>query len=303
MKNTVYSPSQSVQKAYLKESVDESDIRLFKDEMAVLLDEIDEYESEEHNKNLVVKFLGKALYNNIEYKVNTYQSTDLAIYKSNRPVVIFEFKGPGRPDMVSQDNLNKKSLHELVLYYIREEVGKKNNGITHLIITDCVHYFVFEKKLFYNLFARNKKFTQKVLEADNNKAYGTDYIYNEIIKPVVEQVEDKFEYTYFDLSEFKGGLRKDDILRTRKFIAVYKFLSPTNLLRLPFNSDHNTLNRGFYRELLYIMGVEEVVKNDVRKITRLNKNVQKYSLVEQAWSKLEDYPLQSDDKRFDIDYP
>lgn len=123
MKNTVYSPSQSVQKAYLKESVDESDIRLFKDEMAVLLDEIDEYESEEHNKNLVVKFLGKALYNNIEYKVNTYQSTDLAIYKSNRPVVIFEFKGPGRPDMVSQDNLNKKSLHELVLYYIREEVG------------------------------------------------------------------------------------------------------------------------------------------------------------------------------------
>lgn len=300
MKNTIYSPSESVQKAYLKESVDESDIRLFKNEMAVLLDEINEYESEEHNKNLVVKFLSKTLYNRNVYMVNTYQKTDLAIYKSNKPLVVFEFKGPGRPDMVTQDCLNKKSLYELVLYYLREEVGNKNNGITHLVITDCVHYFVFEKKLFYNLFARNKKFAQKVLDADNNKANGTDYIYNEIIKPVVEQIEHKFEYTYFDLSDFKSGLRKDDILRTRKFIAVYKFLSPAHLLRLPFNSDHNTLNHGFYRELLYIMGVEEVTKDNVRKITRIAKNAQKYSLVEQAWSRLEDYPLLNDDKRFDV---
>jgi len=300
MKNTVYSPSQSVQKAYLKECVNESDIRLFKNEMAALLNDIDEYESEEHNKNLVIKFLSKTLYTNNVYKVNTYQSTDLAIYKQDKPVVIFEFKGPGRPDMVTRDNLNRKSMYELVLYYIREETGKKNNGLTHLIITDCVHYFVFEKKLFYNLFARNKKFAQKVLDADADKANGTDYIYNEIIKPVVEQVEGKFEYTYFDLGDFQNGLKRDAILHTHNFIAVYKFLSPTHLLRLPFNSDHNTLNMGFYRELLYIMGVEEVTKDNVRKITRLHKGSQKYSLVEQAYAKLEDYSLQSEDERFDV---
>lgn len=77
--------------------------------------------------------------------------------------------------------------------------------------------------------------------------------------------------------------------------------SPTNLLKLPFKSDHNTLNRDFYIELLYIMGVEELTDNGVKKIKRLKSNRQSYSLVEQTFAKLEDYSsIENEDQQFEV---
>ena len=144
-------PSQSILKNYLKEPVRIDDINLFRDSLKRLLNEINEDETEEFNKNLVIHFLRNSLYRDRRFLVNTYRRTDLAIYvdaatQEEHPVVLFEVKGPGRPDMVSHDNMNKKAMHELVLYYLIEEVEKKNNDIKHLIITDCRQFFIFEKK-------------------------------------------------------------------------------------------------------------------------------------------------------------
>lgn len=58
MCGTIYSPRQKVQKSYLKEGVKAADIRLFRNKMQELLSNINEYESEEYNKNAVIKFLG-----------------------------------------------------------------------------------------------------------------------------------------------------------------------------------------------------------------------------------------------------
>ncbi len=296
---TIYSPSQCVQKAYLKDKVNTTDIKAFRDSMAEMFNDINAEESEEFNKNLVIKFLNDSVYKNSSYRVNTYQRTDLAIYKESHPIVLFEFKGPGRPDMVTRQDLNKKSIYELILYYLREEVKNKNNGITHLVITDCVHYFVFEKKLFYRLFARSKRFAKSVLDVDSMGTGDNNYIYNNIIRPEVESVIDKFEYTYIDLSEFSRSLRRDDIMRTRKFVATYKFFAPIHLLRLPYTDDHNSLDKNFYRELLYIMGVEEVVDDKVHKIVRLKRNAQRFSLMEQTFAKLEDYGFGEDKKEIE----
>ena len=144
-------PSQSILKNYLKEPVRIEDINLFRDSLKRLLNEINEDETEEFNKNLVIHFLRYSLYSDRHFLVNTYGRTDLAIYvdaatQEEHPVVLFEVKGPSRPDMVSHDNMNKKAMHELVLYYLIEEVEKKNNDIKHLIITDCRQFFIFEKK-------------------------------------------------------------------------------------------------------------------------------------------------------------
>jgi len=39
---------------------------------------------------------------------------------------------------------------------------------------------------------------------------------------------------------------------------IYKLIHPKlQLLKEPFASDSNELNKGFYRELLYIMGLKE----------------------------------------------
>ena len=159
----ILTPNQSVLKAYLKESVSLNELQAFRNAMQTLFMRINPSESEEFNKNLVIDFLSQSLYKGNSYMVNTYYRTDLAIYSNvnlhnGHPMVLFEFKGPSRPDMVSINDLKKKSLYELVLYYIREEIQKKNTDVKHLIITNCWEYFIFEKKLFYQLFAKDQYF-------------------------------------------------------------------------------------------------------------------------------------------------
>lgn len=193
----------------------------------------------------------------------------------------------------------KKSLYELVLYYIREEIQKKNTDVKHLIITNCWEYFIFEKKLFYQLFAKDRKFVQNILNADTG-GDNTDYIYNAIIKPKVEEIESKLQFTYLDLKRFEKNIGSEDILNNKYFVSAYKLFSPVHLLKQPFKSDHNTLNKNFYKELLYIMGVEEIVDKETHKIIRLKENKQDYSLLEQTYAKLEDYSSVTDEeKRFE----
>lgn len=300
----ILTPNQAIPKAYLHDKPDIQEVMAFKSAMLELLMRINPSEHEEFNKNLVAEFLNKSLYRDKSYMVNTYNVTDLAIYTemgthNEHPVVLFEFKGPERPDMVTKNDLKKKSLYELILYYIREEIGKRNTDIKHLVITDCWEYFVFEKRLFYQLFARNKRFVQKVIDADTSNDK-TDYIYNAIIKPEVERVEHRLQFVYVDIRKFDRKLQSNDIVNNKSFVAIYKLFSPTNLLKLPFNSDHNRLNKNFYNELLYIMGVEEVIDKGVHKIKRLKSGRQSFSLVEQTYTKLEGYSkMTNDEERFE----
>lgn len=279
----------------------------FRVAMQEMFDRINPLEEEEFNKNLVTRFFNSAFYGNGQYMVNTYHKTDLAIYTEmgtnhEHPVVLMEFKGPGRPDMVTKDNLKKKALYQLILYYIREEVKNHNTDIKHLIITNCREYFIFEKKLFYKLFARNKHLVKQVLDADTGDD-DNNYIYNEIIKPEVERIEleRQLQFVYIDLCKFKHQIEDKSIINDRPFITIYKLFSPINLLKLPYFSDHNKLNKNFYDELLYIMGVEEVIDDKVHKIKRLKENRQPFSLVEQAYTRLEDYPsMANEESRFDM---
>lgn len=301
-KYKILKPRQSILKAYLREPISETELTSFRTAMQTMLGRIDSSQHEEFNKNLVIDFFNQSLYKGNKYMVNTRNRADLAIYsESGQPAVLFEFKGPGRPDMVSKENLKEKALYELILYYIREEEKYHNTDIKHLIITNCWEYFIFDKKDFYQLFASNKQFVQKVLSSDNGSSKdGNDFIYNKIIKPYVENIETKLQFTYLNLHDFTGKIEKSNIVENKDFLAAYKLLSPAHLLKLLFSSDHNTLNTGFYQELLYIMGVEEVVEDRVHKIKRLRNDRQPYSLVEQVYSKLEDYSKITDDaQRFE----
>ena len=302
MENNELRPSQAVNKAYLKQSIGEAEIKRFKEAMRKMLKNVNANESEEHNKNLVIEFLSTAFYKNTN-AINTNGKTDAAIYESpdsihSDSLVLIEAKGPGRPDMAKRAELNCKALHELILYYIRQEENKNNTKIKHLIITNCYEWFVFDKLVFYRLFLANKKFVKEVIDADRENT--TDYVYGQVIRKRVEEVKHKLKYTYFDLSEYKDKLNNDTVITSRKFISIYKLLSPTHLLKLPFQNDHNVLNRAFYNELLYIMGVEEVTDDKVKKIKRLKSKRQSYSLVEQAISHLDGYIFNDEQKLFEV---
>lgn len=301
MGNNELRPNQAVNKAYLKQSIGEAEIKRFKEEMRKMLKNVNANESEEHNKNLVMKFLSNAFYKDTN-AINTKGKTDAAIYASpdsinSNILVLIEAKGPGRPDMAKRTELNCKALHELILYYIREEEYHNNTEIKHLIITNCYEWFVFDKLVFYRLFLANKKFVKEVIDADHEN--NTNYVYEQVIRKKVEEVKHKLKYTYFNLSEYKEKLNDNSVITSRKFISIYKLLSPTHLLKLPFQNDHNALNRAFYNELLYIMGVEEVTDDKVKKIKRLKSKRQTYSLVEQVISHLDGYDLYEEQELFD----
>lgn len=204
MTKKILTPKQSLLKGYMKISVSRNEINLFKEKLRFFFNHVNPSESEEFNKNLIMQFLNQTYYAKQDCLVNTYEKTDLAIYEKTtggeeKPVVLFEFKGPGRPDMISKDNFRQKSIYELVLYYLREEIRNKNHDIKYLVVTDCNQLFIFEKKVFYDLFAKNKQLVNEVMASDTGNGDKTEYIYNNFIAPVVEKVEDGMTCTYMNL--------------------------------------------------------------------------------------------------------
>lgn len=304
--NRYFTPSQTIQKSYLRLSVEEDSFGNFRTKLSVLLNDLNPTDREETNKGRVKTFLEQTFWGGKDYEVNG-GATDLWIKDKSigRNVVLFEFKKVGDSGMPTIEKLNRKGLHEIILYYIIEEFENANTSIKHLIVTDGYQYFSFEKSAFWELFGNDKAFVREVLHSEHTTDEKRKYIYDQIIKPKVEKVENKLKFTYFDLRSFEKQLNDDKVFKNPKFRAIYKFFSPTHLQKLSFQQDHNTLNRNFYVELLYIMGLEE--RGDKHQIQRLKENErQPYSLIEQAYTLLADYELpeaatvdSSIDKRFE----
>lgn len=288
----IQTPSQSIQKSYLRQPVSSTELEKFRSQLDNLLKELNPTDIEEANKGRVKTFLEQTLWPSNAYEINASGKTDLTIKDKNleRNVVLFEFKKVNSPEMVTKDDLVKKAMFELILYYILEEHENNNTSIKHLIVSDGFQYFIFEKGLFYDLFGKDKKFVQEIKSSENTTSEKRDYIYNQIIKPKVEKVKNKLSYTFVDLGTFKKEVSSADIVIKPRFKALFKLFSPTHLQKLPFSADHNSLNRNFYTELLYIMGLEE--RGDKHQIQRLDsKQRQNYSIFEQAYILLSDYEV------------
>jgi len=268
----------------------------FSEEMSAFFHERDVVsQDEEYNKGLIGKLLLGAFYDGIN-AVNTNNPTDLVIFadakaKGSHPVVLFEVKMPDNDEMVRRDNLNRKALHELVLYYIREEKQNHNTDIKHLVITDGLRWFLFDKQVFYDCFVAKKTFCNKVLTADQEKSK-TKYIFQEIIAPHVAGLGDELKFLYLDLSPLTK-LNKEQLAKSRMLSNAYKLLSPMFLIKQTVMVDHNELNEEFYQELLYIMGLEEVMQEGIAKIVRCaSPKRQSHSLIEETINEI--------DKRSDI---
>ena len=81
-------------------------------------------------------------------------------------------------------------------------------------------------------------------------------------------MKDSLEYTYFNLQDYQHLLDRTDGSASRKLIELYKIFSDTHLLKLSFQNDSNSHNRGFYTELLHIIGIEERKENNKTVIVR-----------------------------------
>ena len=213
MKLKTLTPKQSLNKAFLKQPVNRDEITLFKANLQTLLSKINENESEEHHKNFVRDFLKDTFYKS-EYEINTKGRQDLVIHigkdASDNVGVIIETKKPtNKADMISADNPNKKALHELVLYFLRERIDENNIDVKYLIVTNINEWFIFDSSVFNRLFFENKSFVKDYKEwRDKQKITGnTPLFYNEIVKPLIDSINEETPCTYFDIRDYETALK------------------------------------------------------------------------------------------------
>jgi len=282
----------NINKAFLKETVARSSFDVFKQHLSQFLNSIEtahqQGEHEEHIKNLLVSFLNKIGFE--ERFVNTNAYIDLAIHTgadSTSPVgVILEVKRPSnRSEMISVDDINRKALHEAVLYYLEQRIEHENSDLKQIIITDTLNWFVFDAQEFERCFYRPStlKKTYRSWKSNQKVSSNKEFMYGEIDR-YLNQNDARLEGLYLNLEDYGQWLKAQKESRyEKKLIPLYKLFSPIHLLKEPFANDSNTLNRNFYRELLYILGLEEVKEGNTRYIERAGKEKrQSGSLIENA---------------------
>lgn len=271
-------PKKALNKAYLKVKPHRNEIEQFKSHLLTLLNRINESETEEFHKNLVIDFLKKTYYDP-NYFINTKGRNDLVIHNGKTAKstvgVIIEAKSPtNKYEMINTENINRKAFQELVLYYLRERITHKNLEIKHLVATNINEWFIFNATTFDRLFAQNKSLVKQFRDFEENRLAETktDFFYNEIASPFIEQIKTEIEFTYFNFQDYQKPLRNDNKRDDNKLIALFKLLSPEHLLKLPFANDSNSLDKRFYSELLHIIGLSETKEGSKKLIERSAKN-------------------------------
>lgn len=267
----------SENKAFLRMQPDRAHVEKFKENLSNLITQLKKNEHEEHHKNDVSDFLKNTFYNP-EFYINTYDRTDLVIHRgkaATEPVsVMIEVKKPtNKSEMVTVENINAKAFQELILYYLRERITKKNQDIKHLIITNNYEWFIFDAHVFENLFAKNKTFVKKFEDFERGGLSGkdTDYFYREVAKPFIEEINQIIAFVHFDIRDYEKYLEADNDKGLTKLLALFKIFSPQYLLKLPFENDSNTLDNPFYNELLHIIGLEETKQGSKKVIGRCSE--------------------------------
>ncbi|KUG26975.1 putative type iis restriction/modification enzyme [hydrocarbon metagenome] len=275
MQTKTLSPKQALNKAYQRQKPFRNEFNIFKENLLKLLNELNPKESEEHNKNYVAKFFENSFYSG--NLVNTSGKIDLVIYLGKdtkiKVGVIGEVKAPTeKNDMPSKDNLNVKAMHQVILYYLRERIEEKNDDIKNIFITNGYQWFIFDAKLFEKLFYKSSELVKryKAWAADKKVSSNTDHFYKEIAADYLNNLDAEIEFVHFDLRMYERELKSKSGNET-KLISLFKIFSKPFLLNEQFTNDSNSLDKSFYNELLYIIGLEEVKEGSKKLIRRKNE--------------------------------
>ncbi|NQT65580.1 MAG: Eco57I restriction-modification methylase domain-containing protein [FCB group bacterium] len=258
---------------------------------------LNENETEEHYKNIFRDLLLKAFYEDKNY-INTKSfvglfGSDMVIHKNadvnSRVEVILEFKRPtNKSGMITKENLNRKAMFEAVLYYLQERMENNNIELKHIIITNLVDFFIFDAKQFHKLFHENLvirnifgSWSSHQTDDDSTKQM-YDIISNQIC-----EMNKSIEVVHFNLNDFT---RFNSKVNKTKIKQLYQILSPRFLFKETNKQDSNELNKDFYNELLYIMGLEEY-KEKNKKLIRQCENRQPGSLLENTITQMQTHTI------------
>ena len=152
---------------YYKKSIDANIIEKFSESLNIYAENVNSAfnnielgANEEYYKKLVNSFLETNFYNDDKYSINTKGNIDSAITKNGQLLCIIETKTPrNTAEMLDENNINKKALHELIYYYLEEtrditgnKVKKKlDSQIRNLIATNSAKFFIFDSNSIENI--------------------------------------------------------------------------------------------------------------------------------------------------------
>jgi adenine-specific DNA-methyltransferase len=295
MKLNIQKPRNFINPLLSRKSVDESAFNSFKAHFqGYKLKFEEQIKSKQTEPNIVTNAL-KPFMDSFGYKAENYSqkgqiSIDLALMQSITPTVIIEAKMPNSNDMITENDLNKKSFHQAILYFMNER-ERNNKELYHIVITDFNNWFVFDAKDFDRLFWNNKRIRKyhEALIKETLLGDRTEDFYRDISKELPTLKRDLFEPELIDCAHFNIQLKSNE----KELTAIYKLLSADCLIKKFNPNDANSLNKEFYNELLYILGLEET-KDGGKKVIGRAKNYQSGTLYENISNKLGQYQKNND---------
>ncbi len=230
-------------KKYNPQEPKKETIENFEKEINSLLENAKRQDGEEFQKNEINSFLK----NTYDYHCNTYEKVDSAIYVDGEVWVLIEVKALNNRNEFPKDRENplSKAFCQMVFYFL--DAIENNNSLKHAIICNAHEFFLFDCKDFCTLFQNDKCITK--LHKNCASKEGTDpstkRFYSDLEEYLKKDFKGELRYTHFNLNS-------DDPKE-----LIYQVLSHEVLLKQKKTLDANTLNKDFYEELLYILGLEE----------------------------------------------
>lgn len=232
-------------------------------------------------------------------------SIDLCLFKKDKTSVLIEAKLPTNDEFPQLDDFSKKGLHQAIFYYLWERKVELNLNISYIIITDFKRFYIIDIQEFCARFHHEE--TENAFDKFYNKEQrlfnSTDYFYDEIYnilknekyshKYLTQKSENLFDDkdNAFDLSPSINGIcldltpfidkDKDD---EKLFEDAFKILSKDFLNNEFSIKDANEINEPFYKELLYILGLEEKTEKGKNLIKHNNVKNSVYDLVKRHLS-------------------
>ncbi|WP_220981188.1 class I SAM-dependent DNA methyltransferase [Helicobacter pylori] len=232
-------------KKYNPQEPKKETIENFEKEINSLLENAKGQNYEESQKSKINKFLK----NTYGYECDIYEKVDSAIYEDEKPWVLIEVKALNNRNEFPKDRENplSKAFCQMVFYFLKEI--ENNNSLKHAIICNVHEFFLFDCKDLLFL-SKDKRITK--LHEDCAKKEGTDHstkrFYSDLEEYLKKDFKGELRYTHFNLSSYDS---KEELP------LIYQVLSHEVLLKQKKTLDANTLNKDFYEELLYILGLEE----------------------------------------------
>ncbi|GAA7716457.1 class I SAM-dependent DNA methyltransferase [Helicobacter pylori] len=232
-------------KKYNPQEPKKETIENFEKEINSLLENAKRQDGEEFQKNEINKFFLKTY----GYDCNTNKKVDSAIYEDGKAWVLIEVKALNNKNEFPKDRENplSKAFCQMVFYFLKEI--ENNNSLKHAIICNAHEFFLFDCKGL--LFLKDDKRIKKLYKYCDQKE-GTDpstkRFYSDLEEYLKKDFKGELRYTHFNLSSYDP---KEELP------LIYQVLSHEVLLKQKKTLDANTLNKDFYEELLYILGLEE----------------------------------------------